>query len=329
DSNASVVDNACVCKDGYFGIGYGENGCEVCPEGYICSGGEKKTKYIKEEITEQQSCPEDAKVSADGSSCVCKDEHYKFDADSNSCVLSSCKDGETFKDGKCVAECKAGSYRDSSGSCKECEFGTYTDTAEQTSCKKCPFGMVCPTTSAAISPDDCRKDMLKIFESNGSDSGILSKGIYIIEVAGAGGGGGGGIKSCGACSTSSYDSGAGGNGDLQTSEYLHVADSLSYTYTVGKGGDGSGRASCRSDGKYGDKGGTSSFESSLVTFVAEGGNGGRSVYGKATKCHEPGNTSSTGNGKGGAGGGRSTGKDGSGKTGSNGWVKIYQLNCNK
>ena len=299
DSNASVVDNACVCKDGYFGIGYGENGCEVCPEGYICSGGEKKTKYIQEEATisnEQQSCPEGSRASADGLTCECNDVNYQFDSKSNSCVLATCEAGKILKNGECV---------------------------------ECPSGHICPTSSTWVLSSECDKVEVKNFTSVGTGTGTLSSGVYLVEVAGAGAGSGGGIKACGACSTKKYDSGKGGNGDLKTSEYIYVSDTLNYTYIIGKGGAGSSRASCRSDGKYGADGEKSSFTFLSQTLTAEGGKGGRSVYGKATSCHDGNNGADAGNGKGGAGGGKRNGGNDSGNSGSNGWVKIYQLNCNK
>ena len=144
DSNASVVDNACVCKDGYFGIGYGENGCEVCPEGYICSGGEKKSKYIsdtKEENSsnEQQSCPEGSKPSSDGTSCVCNDSNYTFDAKSNSCVVSNCDAGKILENGKCV-ECPEGYYCSGNNTKTACPAGKYNNTLgakSSSACKKC------------------------------------------------------------------------------------------------------------------------------------------------------------------------------------------------
>ncbi|MGN0929138.1 MAG: hypothetical protein ACI4N3_00675 [Alphaproteobacteria bacterium] len=109
DANASVSGNSCICKDGYYGKGYGTDGCVTCPSGYVCSGGEKKSKYVSEQAeetssNEQQSCPEGSKPSSDGTTCVCDDSNYTFDSKSNSCVEKVCGSNEVkMSDGTCKA----------------------------------------------------------------------------------------------------------------------------------------------------------------------------------------------------------------------------------
>ena len=99
-------------------------------------------------------------------------------------------------------------------------------------------------------------------------SGILSAGVYKVVVQGAGGGGGGGNA------LNNSFAGGGGWGQYKYETFIVVNDTP-FTYEVGKGGEGGGRAGWNKRAGRGGKGGSSSFTiTELVSIVSEGGNGG-------------------------------------------------------
>ncbi|MBD5398737.1 hypothetical protein HDR60_04515 [bacterium] len=310
------------CSAGTYGDGLSTS-CKSCQAGTYSNIGESSCT----------KCPSGKYASEKGSgSCTeCPAGKYASGLGNTSCTECPAGKYASGKGNSLCTECSAGKYASGKGnsSCKDCTFGTYQDSTGQSSCKDCPSGKVCPTTLAAISASGCDKVELKSFTTVGSGSGTLPQGIYYVEVAGAGGGGGGGTKCAAHCKG---EGGDGSNGDLQTSGYIHVADSLSYNVTVGKGGAGGSygdyNGACHSAKDDAGSGEKSTFSSSKASVTALGGNpGGGAKIGSSANCKDGSNAVANVNGKGADGGGGKSGET-KGNSGANGWVKIYQLvNC--
>ena len=158
---------------------------------------------------------------------------------------------------------------------------------------------------------------------NVASSGTLETGLYEVELSGGGGGGGGNKHNEGW-------GGLGGAGELKK-KVLLVMSPLNYTATIGKGGSGGGAQGAYANAGSGSAGGNTTLEIgdsfSITAFGGGGGSGGTD------------NDGSDGKPGGGVGGGASGGHCGksirgnvwadsirSGKSGSNGWLKIYKYN---
>lgn len=159
-----------------------------------------------------------------------------------------------------------------------------------------------------------------------SSSSTLTPGIYRIEVAGAGGGGGGGHFCNEWFNMIHKDGGNGGRGATKT-EYIYLLKSETFSYTVGKGGSGGTSRKCKCSDS-GSSGGNSYLSNTLLSLsvsASGGAGGGRACESGSTDAKDLGL-----GGKGGSGGeANNIGKYEDGDSGSNGWVKIYQIGMRK
>lgn len=159
-----------------------------------------------------------------------------------------------------------------------------------------------------------------------SSSSTLTPGIYRIEVAGAGGGGGGGHCCPEFLNMIHKDGGNGGSGATKT-EYIYLLKSETFSYTVGKGGSGGKSRKCKCSDS-GSSGGNSYLSNTLLSLsvsASGGAGGGRACEGGSTDAKNLGL-----GGKGGSGGeANNRCKYEDGDSGSNGWVKIYQIGMRK
>ena len=179
------------------------------------------------------------------------------------------------------------------------------------------------------------------YSSDNQQSKILSPGIYKVEVAGGGGGGGGRSNYCKNRDTNENIHGKPGGTD--TIIFVQLQDSVTYNYTIGKGGTGGegggGGDACNEYWKNGNCGtngtDTTFYYQNNRSITGYGGRGGSGMHstgcsnGKWCQWHNSGDnttptyTNSTTANNGGTG--KTSGNTGGGSKGGDGYIKIWQL----